>query len=200
MSKELDKLFKQIQKNSEQMAMDAMMKAANDAYLLSQKKAVSCLKNYLKKKPKIYKRINPSPLTKAIMLFKPRLHEKNGTCTVTFGIGYDSEKIKGMYKSNSWYHQGGGDWISRYDEPEKFNFKSQHNGIPDSGWILSNYLQGIHPGWVNGEDHGWVDSTNTASEMQNFFEKELREKAGALIYETMQDAVINFIKTNGGGK
>ena len=36
--------------------------------------------------------------------------------------------------------------------------------------------------------------------MKNFFEKELHEKAGQLIYEAMQGVIVDFLKTNGGGK
>lgn len=199
-SQDLNKLFKQIQKDSEQMAMDAMTSAANKAYELSKEKAKSCLVNYLKKKPKIYKRITPTPLLKAHVLASPKLVEKGGKCRIRFGIVYDSTKLKGIYKSNSWWHQSGDKWVSRYDNPDKFNFNSQSNGVPDSGWILDNYLKGIHPGWVNGVDRGWVDELKPEEEMEKFFMEELKQKAGELIYESMQEAIIGFLKTNGGGK
>lgn len=200
MSKDLNKMFKQIQKNSEEIAMAAMQNAAGKAFELAKMKTKSCLQNYFKRKPKIYKRQNPSPLFKAILYSAPVLKTKGDKCMITFAVRYDSSKIKGMYKSNSWYHQGGDKWISRYDEPGRFDFDSQNNGIPESGWILNNYLQGIHPGWVNGEDRGWSDKESTADVMKQYFEKDLYEKAGQLIYESMQEAVIDFLKTNGGGK
>lgn len=200
MSQSLDKMFKQIQKNSEELAMGAMMSAANKAFELAQKEAKNCLKTYLSKKPKIYRRINPSPLERAIQYAPPKLKEKGDSCSIEFGLRYDSARIKGAYKSNSWYHQSGGKWISRFDDPESFNFDGRDNGIPDSGWILSNYLQGKHPGWFNGEDRGWQDSSKPAETMKNFFEKELKEKAGTLIYEAMQGAIVDFLNTNGGGK
>lgn len=199
-SQDLDKLFKQIQKDSEQMAMDAMIKAANKAYELSKEKAKSCLVNYLKKKPKIYKRITPTPLLKAHLFASPKFVEKGGKCKIKFGMMYDSTKLKGVYKSNSWWHQSGDKWVSRYDNPDKFDFNSQSNGVPEPGWILDNYLKGIHPGWVNGVDRGWVDELKPEEEMEKFFMEELKQKAGELIYESMQEAVIGFLKTNGGGK
>lgn len=200
MSQNLDKLFKQIQKNSEELALGAMMSAANQAFVLAQKEAKNCLKNYLSKKPKIYKRINPSPLKQATLWKKPTLKTKGSMCQIEIALRYDSSQIKGVYKSNSWWHQSGDTWISRYDEPSKFRFDSQDNGIPDSGWILNNYLEGIHPGWVNGEDRGWQDAEKPAETMKNFFEKELHEKAGALIYKAMHGAIVDFLNTNGGGK
>ena len=137
-------------------------------------KQISCFANALKKKPKIYKRIIPSPLRKTIKPIRPKFKEKGDKCVISFAIVYDSSYINGIYKSNSWYHQGGGEqWVSRYDNPDRFKFNSSYNGIPESTWILNNYLEGIHPGWVKGEDRGWKDSESTADTMQQFFEKEL---------------------------
>ena len=200
MSQNLDKMFKQIQKNSEKLAMMAMMKAAENAYEMAKRKTQSCLKTYLKRKPKVYKRINPSPLSKACRFSRPKLFEKHDLCVITFSMQYNSEWIKGEYKSNSWWHKSGNKWISRFDEPDKFHFDRQDNGIPDSGWILNNYLEGKHPGWFNGVDRGWQDAEKPAETMKNFFEKELHEEAGTLIYEAMQGVIIDFLKTNGGGK
>ena len=205
MSQNLDKMFRQIQKNSEELAMAAMIKAADNAFNLARQEAKNCLTNYLKRKPTIYKRLNPSPLSKALLVSKPKLSEKGGHCVISFAIRYDSTVIKGAYKSNSWWHQSGDTWVSRFDEPNKFKFDSQANGIPDSGWILNNYLEGIHPGWTvdsNGNlvDRGWKDAVKPAETMKNFFEKELHEKAGQLIYEAMQGAIVDFLKMNGGGK
>ena len=205
MSQNLDKLFKQIQKNSEKLAMDAMMSAANEAFVLAKKEANNCLDNYFKKTPKIYKRLTPSPLKNATLWLKPTLRTKGDSCQIVFALRYDSTKIKGVYKSNSWWHQSGDTWVSRFDNPGDFKFDKQDNGIPDSGWILGNYLEGVHPGWyVNSDkqcvDHGWKDAKKPKETMKNFFEKELYEKAGTLIYKAMQGAVVDFLNTNGGGK
>lgn len=200
MSQNLDKLFKQIQKNSEQLAMDAMMNAASQAYTLAQQEAAKCLANYLKKTPKRYKRMTPSPLKSATLWQKPTLKTKGNVCSIVIALRYDSSRIKGVYKSNSWWHQSGDTWISRFDEPERFRFDRQDNGIPDSGWILNNYLEGVHPGWYNGKDYGWKDAAKPKETMKNFFEKELYEQAGPLIYKAMQGAIVDFLNTNGGGK
>lgn len=200
MSQNLDKAFKRIQKNSENLAMKAMINAANEAFNLAIEKANSCLDNYLKRKPKIYKRLNPSPLKKALIAEKPQFSESGGHCYIEFSLTYDSTIIKGAYESNSWWHQSGDTWVSRFDEPDKFKFDSQDNGIPDSGWILNNYLEGVHPGWFNGVDKGWQDADKPAETMKYFFEHELHEKAGPLIYKAMQGVIVDFLKTNGGGK
>jgi hypothetical protein len=36
--------------------------------------------------------------------------------------------------------------------------------------------------------------------MTRFFQKDLPSKAGDMIYEEMQDAIVGFLKTYGGGK
>jgi hypothetical protein len=137
----------------------------------------------------------------------PTFKEQGENCSIEFGLAYNSKWIDGVYQSSSWYHENGKNWVSRYDNPDDFNYNSQSNGVPDSSWILDNYLKGIHPGWYvdkngNRMNHGWEDGEQNGTEymMTQFFEKELFEKAGELIYESMRDAVLDFIKTNGGGK
>lgn len=184
------------------MAMDAMMSAANSAFELAKQEADKCLENYLRKKPKIYKRRADSPLKKAVVPQEPvRLKNNSNTYRIMFGITYDSGKFKGEYESNSWYHQSGSTWVSWFNQNSSFNNDGQDNGIPDSGWILNNYLSGIHPGYDRyGGNNGWVDAEKPGETMRKFFEEELPKKAGSLIYNAMHGAIIDFIKTNGGGK
>ena len=198
-SQDLDKIFKQIQKNSEEMGVAAMRDAANKAFDLVVKKAVTCLQTYYKRTPKIYKRTHT--LRKAIIPWKPKEESEGNRTMISFGIIYDASKLIGKYKSHSDHHQSGTKWISRFDSPNKLE-KYGNNGIPDANWILSNYLDGIHPGWYGGKDYGWNDGEQNSTDyrMTQFFEKELFEKAGALIYESMQDAIVNFLNTNGGGR
>lgn len=200
MSQDLNKLFKQIQKSSEAMGIAAMQDAANKAFDLAKDKAKTCLETYYKKKPKIYKRTKQ--LKSAIKTGKPKLKEVGDKCRISFSILYDASYLVGKYKSKSDFHQSGDKWISRFDEPKKFNFNGDNNGIPDANWILDNYLKGIHPGWYKGKNHGWEDGEQNSTDymMTQFFEKELFEKASELIYESMHDAVVNFLKTNGGGQ
>lgn len=203
MSQNLDRAFKQIQKNSEALARKAMMDAANEAFKLAKEEANNCLENYLSRKPKMYKRLNLSPLSKAITVKEPEMTQSGDNYTISFSLTYDSSIIKGAYKSKSWWHKNeseNGEWVSRFDNSSNFNFDKQDNGIPDSGWILQNYLEGKHPGWVNGVDRGWQDAEKPGEVMKNFFEKELYEHAGKLIYKAMQGVIVDFLKMNGGGK
>ena len=180
------------------MAMDAMKQAASEAYKLVVEKTKSCLQNYYKRKPKIYRRTDS--LKKAISGRAPRLRTEGDNCVVSFGVIYDSSRLNGVYKSNSRFHQSGDEWVSRFDNASSFNFDDQSNGVPDPGWILENYLNGVHPGWVNGKDYGWVDSENTRDTMTKLFKQELPNEAGKLIYKSMQGAILNFLKSNGGGR
>ena len=200
MSQNLDKMFKQIQKNSEELGVAAMRDAADKSYQLALNQARTCLQTYYKRKPKIYKRTNT--LKNAILPDKPFETADGDHVIISFAIRYDASKLTGKYKSKSKLHQSGSEWVSRFDNPGEFQFDKDSNGIPDSKWILSNYLSGIHPGWYNGKDYGWKDGEQNSTKyiMTQFFEKELYEKAGELIYKSMQDAIVNFLNTNGGGK
>lgn len=205
MSQNLDQIFKQIQKDSETIALNAMMSAANSAFKLAKQKADKCLENYLSRKPKIYKRKDTSPLSEAIDYDNPVQTVKRGRYTITFGLTYNPDKLAGQYVdeygSHSWWHHSGDTWVSRFDNPDKFDFNSRANGVPNPEWILDNYLGGIHPGYNStGKDYGWTDAESPSEAMTRFFEQELYEKAGSLIYNAMQGAILDFIKTNGGGK
>ena len=205
MSQNLDRAFKQIQKNSEALAMNAMMSAANEALKLAKEEANNCLTNYLSRTPRIYKRLNPSPLSKALTAKEPEMTQNGDNYTISFSLTYDSSIIKGAYKSYSKRHQSGDTWISRNYDEDKFHKDQSDNGIPDSGWILQNYLEGKH-GWVDDKGRkpdfmmGWQDAEKPGEVMKNFFEKELPEQAGKLIYKAMQGAIVDFLKMNGGGK
>ena len=66
-----------------------------------------------------------------------------------FFADWDCNRLP-RYKSNSRYHQSGSEWISR-DDP-RFNWEEDdegnpigNNGIPEKGWIFTNFMEGIHP-------------------------------------------------------
>lgn len=200
MANNLGAAFKQIEKQSKQMALDSMRKVAQKAHKMAIKAAKNCLRQYYQNyKPKRYKRTNQ--LKKAILTPKqPKETKKGSTYSLSFYIQYDSSRLKGLYSSNSWYHQSGSEWNPVMHTWDPSYIKSgvrdtsigQDNGIPESGWILNNYLQGVHP-WAQ------TDSESTDTVMTRFFEKELPSMAGDMIYKEMQDAVIGFLKTYGGG-
>ena len=200
MAHDLGDAFKQIEKQSKQMAINAMREAATKAHKMAIKVAKNCLNQYYKNySPKRYKRTNQ--LKKAIMTSKQPKEVKSGsTYSMSFAIQYDSTKLDGLYHSNSWYHQSGNDWkpVMHTWSPDyikngvRDTSIGQDNGMPESGWILTNYLQGIHP-WAQ------TDAESTDTIMTRFFEKELPSKIGDMIYQEMQDAIIGFLKTYGGG-
>lgn len=203
MAQSLDKLFKQIEKDSWSIGKTAMMSAANQALELAKQEADKCLERYLKRKPKIYKRKSDSPLKKAVVPKEPKAYKgKDGnTYRIMFAITYDASQFDDVYRSKSWYHKSGDKWKSRFDQDSQFKKDSQANGIPGSEWILDNYLMGVHPGYDRyGNNHGWIDDTSPQETMTKFFEEELPKKAGGLIYKAMHGAIIDFISSNGGGK
>lgn len=201
MANDLNAAFAQIAKQSEKMAIDAMREVANKMHKLAIKTAKDCLKQYYASyKPKRYKRTKQ--LKRAIgASAKPKEVKKGDIYTISFFIRYDANKLKGLYHSNSWYHQSGGEWKPVMHTWDKNYIKSgvrdtsigQDNGIPEPEWILNNYLQGIHP-W--GQD----DKESTDTTMTRFFQQDLPGKAGDMIYSEMQDAIVGFLKTYGGGK
>lgn len=189
MAKDINIAFAQIEKQSKQMAIDAMRRVAQKAYAIAKKTAQNCLARYYENyRPQRYKRTKQ--LRRAIRSPKPQETKKGNTYILSFYIQYNSKYLDGLYHSNSWYHQSGSEWKSVVND--RNSTLGQDNGIPESGWILSNYLQGIHP-WAQ------TDTESTDTVMTRFFEKDLPSMAGDMIYQEMQDAIIGFLKTYGGG-
>lgn len=95
--------------------------------------------------PRSYKRTKS--LYNAILpyynYFEPKKrtgYDTEGLAGATVGIKYDANALKGLYSSNSKYHQEGKNWNDFYSKS-----KSSANGITDPVWVLNNYLEGIHP-------------------------------------------------------
>lgn len=208
MANNLNNVFKQLEKQSKQIVAGSMRDVAQKAYVLAKKKAASCLKQYYKNyKPKRYQRSNN--LVKAIKTYAPKESTRGTSHNISFSVTYNSKYLKGLYHSNSWYHQSGDKWkpvmltwapdhlIKQYAHDDWYkNLKNdygQNNGVPETGWILNNYLQGVHP-WAK------TDKESTHTVMSRFFEQELPSQVGDMIYEEMQDAITEFLKTYGGGK
>lgn len=193
MSKDINKIFKQIQKESEQMAVNAMIEVQRELQAQIHKEAVNCLKQYYAYKPKIYKRIggNEMALGRAfgVKAIKDSAVKQRSMLYVV--LTYDSRRINGLHKSKSKFHQSGDKWVSRFDDPGSFNFQSGANGIPEAGWILKNYMEGVHPGapWANDV----VDSENTDEHMTSFFDKTLPGMVNDIAVKAMQNAVVNYL-------
>lgn len=182
MATQLEAIFKKIEKNSKQIAIESMRSAAAKAHKLAERQARECLQKYYSSyAPKRYKRTNT--LIKAIKTVKPIEKTSGSSHLLKFGIIYDSNLIKGMYESNSWYHKSGDTWISRTSED--FDENSQGNGVVQSSFVLENYLNGIHP-WAQN------DSWSTNEVMTQLFEEKMPGYIDSLIYQEMQKAVMSF--------
>ena len=182
MATQLEAIFKKIEKNSKQIAISSMRTAAVKAHKLAERQAKECLQKYYSSyAPKRYKRTKT--LAKAIRSVKPMEKTSGSNHLIKFGIIYDSNLIKGMYESNSWYHKSGDEWIPR--DSEDFNKDSQGNGAVQSFFVLENYLNGIHP-WVQN------DSWSTREVMTELFEEKMPGYLDSLVYQAMQKAVMSF--------
>lgn len=193
MSKNIDKIFKQIQKESEQLALGAMSQVKRDLVAKVKEEVKSCLRQYYSYKPKIYKRIGGGKMALGNAVSVKATNDATMIKHNAFAIilTYDSSKIEGMHKSKSRFHKKGNKWISRFDDPGSFKFDSDANGIPEAGWILENYMKGIHPGAPWADDV--VDSENTDEHMTEFFDKTLPGMVNDLAVKAMHNAVINYI-------
>ena len=176
----IDDALNEIKKDATKIVRDAVRKAAVQAQKEVIKTADACLETYYRMyKPKKYKRTYN--LHKAIT---PIFEEKAGrrvNLEFTIGVRYDANKLIGLYKSNSWYHQTGTHWISR--DSGDFDFDSGNNGIPEPWWILENYLEGVHPG-------GTTDPVGTDAFMSNFFEHVLPDKINDYIVGSMIEDIV----------
>ena len=194
MATNLGKIFDQLAKNSKALAVESMEKSMQKAYKLSIAEAQSCLKRYYDSyTPKYYKRTKS--LWKAVKGSPPQHKTTGKTHEISFAIVYNSSFLNGIYTSNSWYHQAGGEWKS-VAQHQTFN---QNNGIPDSGWILENYLYGIHPRYVGTPETGISnnsvqDGRTTMDDMTKFFQQELPSKIEDIVNDAMEHAIFKFIQ------
>ena len=99
-------------------------------------------------KPRKYKRHKyPNGLYKAF-----KVYTNTDGRRITLSYDWDFNRLP-QYKSNSRYHKKQSkwsEWISR-DDP-RFNWEEDDegkpigdNGIPEKGWIFTNFMEGIHP-------------------------------------------------------
>ena len=106
------------------------------------------------------------------------------TVCVEVGVVYDSACLE-KYRSNSWYHQSGSEWISRNDS--NFDFEGQGNGIPDPEWIFENFWNGIHPRTTTGYEYTPVKDPKSQKQlMEEFIDNEVPKK----VEKYMNDAII----------
>lgn len=179
MKSNIDAIFDDMLDNYEEIALEAITDAAYKGQKDIYKEAKKYLQHYYKKKPKMYKRTRN--LKKAIT----PVFEDNTTSSVisiTIGVEYDPEPLKGVYHSNSKFHKSGEPWVSR--TKEEFNWDSEDNGIPGADYILDNFLIGKH-----GE--AWEDSESTSSLMPDFFDGELQDRLNDYVKNSLFDAIVS---------
>lgn len=174
----IDAAFAAILKDCQTIATQAVQNAAKKAQDDIIKEANSYLQKYYNNyKPKRYKRTYS--LHKAITPVCEDMSNKKGI-SIEVGVEYDSNKLKDIYHSNSWYHQTGTHWIGR--DSGNFDFDSQNNGIPQPWWIMDNFLEGVHP-WAQ------TDSESTVSLMKEFFDTQLPDRIGQYVQNELFNAI-----------
>ena len=66
---------------------------------------------------------------------KTDVYREKDNIVISTGVYMDSDKLEGLYHSNSSLHNGSGPWESGGDVDEKY--------------VFENFIRGIHP-WTNG--------------------------------------------------
>ena len=186
----IDKVFAQIEKDFVLLAQSAARGAAIKAQKDIQKKADKFIDEYYASySPKWYRR--KGHLHKLVKEYYREDKLSNGIM-IEFGIEYSSSQISGLHKSYSPYHQGGGEWISRANNKDSFNFDSGDNGIPSADWITNKFLEGIHPSGKLGDDGGIADAMSPDDKMQKFFDQELENLVAGYIHGNLLDLVKTY--------
>lgn len=176
-----DKILKQSMSILSNSCKDAMQKGRREIIKEAKRQLEQYYANYT---PTVYKRTYK--LKNAIVpIFSTKV--KGGSTIFEIGVRYDANKLKGFYRSNSWYHQSGTTWFGR-DDPY-FDWDSQNNGIPEPAWILNNFLEGKH-GWVDQDTfgpqrYGHMDAEAPYNLMEEFFDKKLPNMLNKYISESL---------------
>ena len=77
------------------------------------------------------------------------VEDNNGN--VEFKIGWDHRYLEGLYRSGSKYHQSGDEWVNFYERSD-----GDDNGIVETGWIFTNFMEGIHPAYFVDKETGML--------------------------------------------
>lgn len=181
----INQIFKQIKEDFVEISKNAAKSAANKAQKDIREKADQFIKEYYGYQPKVYKR-RKKALYKLIKDHYVEVESAKGIM-IEFGVIYDPSQIEGMHTSNSWWHQSGGTWISRRNDMENFDFKSQNNGVPGAEFITSNFLDGIH--YIDEYGNAIEYGGSPDEKMQKFFDGELESKIKSYISSALLSAV-----------
>ena len=186
-STNIDKIFRQIEKDYIKLAKEAAQKAATKAQKEVRQKADQFIDEY-------YDEYAPYYYNRKYALYKlvEDVYEESSSAKgimIEFGVKYNSSNIAGAHKSNSWYRKSGTRWIPRLSGD--FDFDSQNNGIPQAEWITEKFLAGQHPSGKIGDDGGIECFGSPDEKMQKFFDTELNNK----LTSYMSEALLSAVKT-----
>jgi hypothetical protein len=186
-STNVDKIFRQIEKDFVKLAKDAARSAANKAQVDIKRKADQFIDEYYSEySPSSYKRKHA--LYNLIEPVYNESEDKKGI-KIEFGVKYNASNIEDVHNSNSWYRKSGDRWVPRLSG--NFDFDSQNNGIPQAAWITEKFISGIHPSGKIGDDGG-AEFTSSDEKMQSFFDSELNNKLKSYISEALLGAVKKY--------
>lgn len=174
--KNIDDVFAEILKDCKKVAVQVVKNAAKKTQNDILKEADNYLQRYYNNyKPKRYKRTYQ--LHKLIVpVFNDKT--KGDMISIEVGVEYNSYMLKGLYESNSRFHQSGDVWKRVTD----YSHVTSDNGIPQPEWIMGNFLEGVHP-WAQD------DSESTNSLMEEFFEMRLPHRINQYVQEELFNAI-----------
>ena len=200
MAKDFNKIFDDILNDTKSVAIAAIKSASKQVQKDVCEQAEKNLQTYYRSySPKIYKRTNR--LRRAILPYYADRSSAKNIC-IEIGVQYKSSALAGVYKSNSWYHKSGDNWVPRHGGD--FNFNSSGNGIPQPEWILNNFWEGIHPatkyiGWID-EDLGQeckdyvyspIQTTSQFDLMERYYNTVLKNKISDYVNSAIENAILS---------
>lgn len=188
MAKDIATMFKRLERQSYQVGVDAMREVAKRANVIAYQTAIDCLQQYYTNySPKRYRRTGS--LKKAIGRInkEAKVTHDGNKYSIRIGTVFNSGQLANAYKSTSWYHQSGSEWIS-YRSPN-FNWDSQANGIVDPGWVLNNFLTGKHPNGLGFDE----DPESTDTVMTKFYTVDIYDIINGMVPKALNSAVSKFL-------
>lgn len=111
-------------------------------------------------------------------------------------IYMDSNKLEGLYSSNSRYHQGDSPWEvykgSYADDPDR------DYGNVEADWVFKNFISGKHP-WTNGYPTSGAEKLKTGFKKSKpspdkFLSDYLDKYGEKYINKYMEEIMISFMK------
>lgn len=68
-----------------------------------------------------------------------KVYARTDGARISLSYDWDFHRLP-QHSSRSRYHQDGDEWIDFYSRSD-----DEDNGIPEKGWIFTNFMEGIHP-------------------------------------------------------